>query len=214
MENTKTRVCVDCGITHDITCFQIRKDSGKYRNQCHKCRSIKDKKTRQKRFLETGRCEASIPATIKCTKCNQIKSSEDFNWHIKSMLVKKPTCRECDKVWQRKYRLDNKEQYLLETARKRAKQKGIDFNITIEDIVIPDVCPVLGIRLHKDNDETLDTSPSLDRIDSSKGYIKGNICVISHRANTIKNYGDIEEHKKVIEYIQKNLPIDNGDYCI
>ena len=214
MENTETKICIDCGNRLDISRFQIRKESGKYRNQCHECRSIKDKKARQKRVSETGRCETSIPKTIKCSNCKHIKSSQEFNWHVKGIFIKKPTCKECDKTWQRKYRVDNKEKYLLETARKRAKQKGFDFNLTIEDIVIPDICPVLGIQLCKSNDKTLDSSPSLDRVDSTKGYVKGNVRVISHRANTIKNYGNLEEHRKVIEYIQKNLAIDNEDYSI
>jgi len=79
-------------------------------------------------------------------------------------------------------------------AKYRANQKGLDFNITKEDIVIPDTCPLLG---------TLMKSPSLDRIDSTKGYIKGNVWVISNRANTLKNDASLQELKTLVENLEK-----------
>lgn len=79
-------------------------------------------------------------------------------------------------------------------AKYRAKQKGLYFNITKEDIVIPDTCPLLGTPME---------SPSLDRIDSSKGYIKGNVWVISNRANTLKNDASLQELKTLVENLEK-----------
>jgi hypothetical protein len=76
--------------------------------------------------------------------------------------------------------------YLLARARERCKHSGLDFSITKEDIVVPDICPLLGIPiipLAKDRHH----SPSLDRKDSSLGYTPSNIWVISSRANTLKN---------------------------
>ena len=78
-------------------------------------------------------------------------------------------------------------------AKYRAKQKGLDFNITKEDIVIPDICPLLGTPMQ---------SPSLDRIDSSKGYIKDNVWVISNRANTLKNDATLTELKTLVENLE------------
>jgi hypothetical protein len=79
-------------------------------------------------------------------------------------------------------------------AKYRAKQKGLEFNITKEDIVIPDTCPLLGIPMQ---------SASLDRIDPSKGYIKGNVWVISNRANTLKNDATLSELKTLVENLTK-----------
>lgn len=76
---------------------------------------------------------------------------------------------------------------ILRAARQRAVKSGIDINIGVEDIVIPLVCPVLGIPLAKSKRVASSNSPSLDRIDPKKGYVKGNIWVISHRANTLKS---------------------------
>lgn len=96
------------------------------------------------------------------------------------------------------------ERHMLNWARKRAKDKGIDFSITVEDIYIPDVCPVLGIPLFKGEGSRTDNSPSLDRVDNTKGYIRGNVCVISFRANALKNNGTVLEFKAIIEYMEAN----------
>lgn len=78
---------------------------------------------------------------------------------------------------------------LLRNARSRSKLNDIEFNITLEDICIPTHCPYLGIELTSSNPKgsSRRNSASLDRIDPTKGYIKGNIQVISHLANTMKN---------------------------
>lgn len=99
----------------------------------------------------------------------------------------------------------NKQDYKYQMwchARKRSKINNLEIDIEPQDIPdIPDFCPVLGIEIKrnvKDNSTThgpSDNSPSLDRIDSTKGYIKGNIRVISNRANRLKsdaNFAEIE----------------------
>jgi hypothetical protein len=92
--------------------------------------------------------------------------------------------------------------YLLQSAKSRAKKKGWEFNLEESDIVIPEVCPVLGIPLTLRNDGNKDSSPSLDRIDSNKGYIKGNIQIISWRANNLKADGTLEEFIKLVEFMK------------
>lgn len=76
---------------------------------------------------------------------------------------------------------------LLRAARRRAKNKSFEFSITLDDIFITTNCPILGIPLIVGDGKIHDTSPSLDRIDNSKGYVKGNIQVISNLANRMKN---------------------------
>lgn len=99
-------------------------------------------------------------------------------------------------------------------ARERAKRKGIEFSVSIDDVqkVWPKdgKCPILGIKLiprilMKDGTKSKTNSPSLDRLDSSKGYVKGNIAVISTRANLIKNDGTIEEHAKIVEWMKERM---------
>lgn len=84
---------------------------------------------------------------------------------------------------------------MLRGARYRARKAGIPFNLTLEDIIIPDECPVLGIPIrHRDGGKHGDdNSPQLDRIVPSFGYVKGNVMVISGRANRIKSDATYEE---------------------
>lgn len=97
-------------------------------------------------------------------------------------------------------------QSILRNARLRAKRMGLEFNLTIGDIVVPETCPVLGIPLVIGNRKGWSTtSPTLDRIDNSKGYIKGNICVISWRANSLKSDATLAEAERVVAYMRRGL---------
>jgi hypothetical protein len=85
-----------------------------------------------------------------------------------------------------KYRKQNTNKYLFARAKLRASKRGLEFNIELDDVVVPQVCPLLGIEISPWS-EFQDFRPSLDRIDSTKGYIKGNVHVVSHKANRLKN---------------------------
>ena len=99
--------------------------------------------------------------------------------------------------------LKTKEYVMLKAAKTRAKTKGLEYNITIEDVVIPEFCPVFPlIKLRIDNTKAEFDSPTLDRIDATKGYIKGNVAVISHLANTIKSVGNAEQHEQIAKWLR------------
>ncbi len=100
-----------------------------------------------------------------------------------------------------KRRRTHPEKTMLSDARKRAKNKGLEFSITAKDIHIPEVCPIFGIKLEQSCGRPKDNSPSLDRLDSSKGYIPGNVVVISYRANHIKNNGTADEHRRIADFM-------------
>jgi len=99
----------------------------------------------------------------------------------------------------------HREQKLVTEAKKRAFYKKLDFNITKEDIKIPEKCPVLLIPLIFGNKDGYENSPSLDRIDNSKGYIKGNIQIISKKANSMKNSGSPAELLLFAKWINKTF---------
>lgn len=87
----------------------------------------------------------------------------------------------------RQHRLNKPEQSLCRISRATAKKKGLENNLTEEDIIIPEVCPYLGTKItHTQGKGIVWTNASIDRIDSSKGYIKGNIQIISRKANSMK----------------------------
>lgn len=78
---------------------------------------------------------------------------------------------------------------------------GWEWSIEFGDVDWPTHCPILGIELEYFADGIRENSVSFDRIDSSKGYVKGNVQIISWRANRIKNNGTAEEHMKIAEYL-------------
>ena len=91
---------------------------------------------------------------------------------------------------------------LLYAAKKRAKAEGLTFDLVVDDIIIPDVCPVLGIEMFKGTRKRKDNSPSVDRFLPVLGYTKNNIRVISWRANDLKKNATVEELTKVLSYMK------------
>ncbi len=119
------------------------------------------------------------------------------------------TCRECqrtaqrnsvpDKECKRAYYVNNPKQIMLNGARERAKKGGYPCTITTADIIIPEFCPLLGLRLARNQGGNVQpNSPSLDKIRPELGYVRGNVWVISHRANSLKNNATIEELQTLI----------------
>jgi hypothetical protein len=98
---------------------------------------------------------------------------------------------------------------MFRRAKSRAKRDGREFNIELTDIIIPKVCPILEIPLvvHSGKAGGLPDSPTLDRILSTGGYTKGNIQVISQRANQMKNDSCPEEQIKYAHWILENIRI-------
>ena len=91
---------------------------------------------------------------------------------------------------------------LIKSAKKRANKKNIEFDLQTADIFIPKFCPILGIPIIKGDKVFTDYSPSIDRIDNTKGYIVSNVRVISRRANTLKNDASFEEYRIIFLYYQ------------
>jgi len=95
----------------------------------------------------------------------------------------------------------------LSKKKSEAVRRGVEFTITWSDLDWPSHCPIFGCELNYFSDATCDRlkAPSIDRIDSSKGYVPGNVAVISYRANRIKNDGTADDHRKIAEYIDKYM---------
>lgn len=105
----------------------------------------------------------------------------------------------------RKIKFTNDPQhYLWYVARTRSRQNGKEFTITKEDIVIPEKCPILGLTLTK-GDGYLSNAMSLDRVDNTKGYIPGNVRVISRKANLMKSDLTLGILEKLINYIKNEI---------
>lgn len=85
---------------------------------------------------------------------------------------------------------------------KESNKRNLDFNLELKDIKYTGKCLALGIDLEVGG-KTLDNSPTLDRLNPKKGYIKGNVKVISHLANRIKNSASLDDILKIAKYIKK-----------
>lgn len=90
---------------------------------------------------------------------------------------------------------------MLASARQRAKAAGLACTITVDDIEVPDFCPLLGLYLERSTGSrgASDSSPSLDRIHPDLGYVPGNVWVISYRANRIKNDATLDEMRRIVD---------------
>lgn len=104
------------------------------------------------------------------------------------MLWNQPTKKE-NREYNRKYREAHPERVLLTQAKVRAKRAGLAFNLSESDIVIPDVCPYLKTPFIPGTMY----AASLDKIIPSEGYVRGNVEVISRKANVMKSNASTEE---------------------
>lgn len=131
-------------------------------------------------------------------KATEIKKSKAAQEEDKKMTAKWGP-QWADKEWRRSALYDA----MREKFRgKKAKTYGWEWSIEFGDLEWPTVCPVLGIPLDYFQVGRQENSVSFDRTDSTKGYVKGNVTIMSWRANRIKNDGTLEEHKKIVAYLQ------------
>ena len=142
-----------------------------------------------------------------CKECNQSLNLNKFSllekWNVNSGT--KDICKKCStKIRQteklnRDWKVDAAK-LLYKNIKSRCKRTGREFSIDLEDISIPEKCPVFGFDLKREDKKTWMCAPSVDRIDSSKGYIKGNVTVVSRRANILKRDATVEELELLLNY--------------
>jgi hypothetical protein len=104
--------------------------------------------------------------------------------------------------WRSQWRISNPERNLLNSARHRATHLNLPFDLLLEDINIPERCPVLSIPIIVTRTRT-DNTPSVDRKRPELGYVKGNVSVISWRANRIKSGASPEELMRIARWGKK-----------
>jgi len=135
-----------------------------------------------------------------CTKCGTQKTVRDFAIDTKRKNGLCVWCRSCVSANSKLHRANNVTRYLFRSARNGAKQRGLEFSITEEDLVVPEHCPIFGFKMEPGGKRS--TSPSVDRIDNTKGYIPGNVVVVSVKANHVKSDCSMEELKRLVEFYE------------
>jgi hypothetical protein len=161
--------------------------------------------------------------TKVCAKCGKKKSRKKFPVRsLRSGGGANSWCKTCTNTYQKAYRKMYMKEHpgwnakhcqsyqekhpkgaLLAHAKRRAKENGKAFSITENDFEIPKICPVLGIPLYRGHKVMCRNSPTLDEVIVGRGYVEGNIQVISYRANAMKQDADAKELLKFSEWVQK-----------
>lgn len=217
------KTCTKCKLELPEECFHKRiasKDT--LRSHCKSCNSIESKsqitlEVKADNIVKQEKNKTKWNATDphnnqvlrQCSKCKQFLPCIDFfiNRHRSDGL--RLRCKQCVRSYSIKYYKENTARIMFNSAKARAKAYNYEFNITLEDIVIPKICPVLKIPI-EDGSGTGHgpnmSSATLDRIDNNKGYTKGNVRVISHRANTLKSDATLEELQLIVNDFLKNHP--------
>lgn len=157
-----------------------------------------------------------LDANLKtCSICKSSLSFTCFTKDISTSDGLRNKCKECVKSYWSTYKethreklakrsQQNRDSRALSNIKRRAKQKGLDFDLELEDIIGIEYCPVLGLKLERAmGSGGKPNSPSVDRIDPSKGYTKDNIQVLSQLANNMKQDATPEQLLMFADWIYK-----------
>lgn len=159
------------------------------------CKHCKEGKTYNELVKDRRKPDGVIAVCKKCyNNKTRKKSYEKHKERLKEEYKINPEKRKYAKDRSKSFRENNPEAVIYGQARYRHYERFADteFNLSIEDIVIPAACPILNVKLSKPGGDKK-YSPSLDRIDNTVGYVKGNVRVVSYKANHMKADASREE---------------------
>jgi len=195
--------CNSCSNDKPETCFYFYKSKNRFSSWCKECFSEK----RKERYKQNSAAEKTNAATNRKTNKKYYKEYNK-NYAIKNREAIRNNQRKRYKEnpakttkYKKEYYIKNREYLLFLKAKNRARKHSRDFNIELSDIILTSSCPVL-LTPYDLTGKNRWLSPSLDRIDNSKGYVKNNVMVISYRANSLKKDGTIEEFKKILSFLK------------
>lgn len=138
-----------------------------------------------------AKTKASIEASKRKRMADPVKHAQDL-----ARLRVWARARKGPKVW-----LSNS----LTGCRNRSAKRGIPCAIAAEDVALPNLCPVLGVVLAYAGGVNDPCAATLDRLRPELGYVKGNVTVISRRANAMKNDGTLDEHRRLVAWMEAQL---------
>lgn len=160
----------------------------------------------------------------RCRRCETTRPLTEFRWRNDNQKHRS-LCKGCEAVVHHAKYLRNRDSVLadmqrwrevnvaaklLKSAKDTARRKGLAFNLTLADIHVPTTCPYLGVVLtNRQGAGFVGTNASIDRIDSSAGYVRGNVQVISRRANSMKNDATGEE---LVLFARRVLSLHGGQH--
>lgn len=165
---------------------------------CSRCKLVKTIEN----FHKSNKTKDNLQAFCKlCNKNSTTYERRQAYNERRKLRRQDPEYRQREYDLGKKYRIDYRIKYLLKSVKKRCTDNNLPFNLTELDINIPEFCPVLGVKLTKEEMNIGDwNAPSIDRIIPELGYIKENIMVISKKANTMKNNATKEQLIKFSQF--------------
>lgn len=142
--------------------------------------------------------------TKVCRRCKGEKPREDFYKSSKSPDGLQCYCKQCQDTRKKSWVRDNPLKHLLVAVKsqvKTGKRSASEFTLTYAHLTTPSHCPALGIPLDwTGGRKGRFNTPSLDRIDNTKGYTPDNVVIVSERANRIKNDATVEELEMIVAF--------------
>ena len=169
-----------------------------------------------------------VSTTKICKTCKEKKLPTEFSLNNASKDRLQYSCRVCDNNRQKQRRAENTEvhadysrnyqrnrrldfnyrlQMLINASKQRAKLNSREHDINVDDIkaIYPSdgYCPIFGLKLEFNGAGFRDSSPSIDRIDSTKGYTRDNIQIISWKANRIKGAASLQDLEMLVAYLKQ-----------
>jgi len=166
------------------------------RLKCSECKEVKDS---HEFYISTKYSKRGYD--YRCKKCCKSRSVAQHFENRDAILLKWKNTRDSLTTEQKKdIAIKSKEWYrnsikkrLLARAKDRSKRLGMYCNIDISDIIITEKCPLLEIPFEYGSTHNKWLTYSIDRIDNTKGYVKGNIQIITYLANTMKSKATIPQ---------------------
>lgn len=187
----QTKKCIECGEEKSLDDFvthnKAKDGKGSYCKVCQRAYTKQWVKDNKEHVQQT----------------RKVYNQENKERNAKQSKIYRGTHKEYFAEKNKEFNKNNPEKILLYEARKRAKKFDLPCTLKHSDIVIPEFCPILGIKLERGvKDNNRDCAPSLDRILPQFGYVKENVAVMSYRANRLKNDGSVEEIEKLLTWLK------------
>lgn len=157
---------------------------------CKRCSSPTE---RDRRATYCEPCRRAISVDTNRARMRVMRAEASAAWHAQRN-ARRELCRAC-----------NPAKRLLEGAKRRALRLDLPFDLTLADVTIPKLCPVLGIPLFPGKGKFCTNSPTVDRLRPELGYVRGNVVVISFRANNIKQNATAHEISLVADYVARHI---------
>lgn len=157
----------------------------------------------------------TLTPTKRCSNCGEHKPVTEFYKNKARVDGYQNWCRKCSRLATAKSKQKNPTLSIFQNKRAGAKARNIEFSLGFSDVHFPEYCPALGFKLNYERCVVGRTSasfdsPSFDRIDPTKGYVKGNVIVVSNLANQIKTNATVDQLKKVAAFYDQLVPQIGG----